>query len=69
MVRSHDLTYAYSDSYATYERGRAEKDAIRAYAREHLSPETAARVWNEEVDRKVRPGFARSFYWSEPDPV
>jgi hypothetical protein len=62
MVRSHDLTFGYSDDHRAYTRGRDERNAIESAAK--LLPEgEAARIWNENIDRQIGEGFRAQFYW------
>ena len=48
MVRSHDYYYEYSDDYRVWERGRAEKAALRAAMKE-LPEGVGERIWEEEI--------------------
>lgn len=60
MVRTHDLTYAYSDDPSVYRRGRDSYDMIVEAAKQ-LPREDVVRIWNEEVNRRLFDGS--DFYW------
>lgn len=62
MVDRHDLTFDYSDDISVWRRGIAERDAIRAAAKE-LPPEDVERIWNAAADRKLVAEHAPRFYW------
>ncbi len=67
LVRDHDLTYDYSDDGAVWRAGVAQRDEIRALAKELPTGEAAA-IWNAEVDRKITESSRAMFYWREPKP-
>src|SRR5687767_10148226 len=47
LCQMHDLTYQYSDDPRWWRRGSFTESKIREYAKAHLTPEAAARIWNE----------------------
>jgi len=62
MCRDHDLTFEYSDDKTVYRRGRAEKEAILAYART-MDRKKAVEIWNKCVDEKMLPGARMCWHW------
>ena len=54
MVRKHDVSYNYSDDHSVWTRGQAQRDKLVAYAKQNLTKEDAARIWNEEVSKMFR---------------
>jgi hypothetical protein len=65
MVARHDLTYSYSDDGECYRRGMAQKDVIRQAAKQ-FPREDVERIWNAQVDFKLREGYRAPFYWCWP---
>ena len=65
-VNRHDLTYKFSDDGKKYSAGRASLHQITAAAR-GLEPEVVAKIWNEMVDKKVRPEHRDAWYWAETE--
>ena len=63
LVRTHDLTYTFSDSGAVWKNGEKQRDAILKMA-DTLPIEDVTRIWNAEVDRKIsKDGQPSIFYW------
>ena len=60
LVRRHDLTHMYSDDGSVCRRGAAELSKIME-ASKQFPREDVVRIWNTEVDRKLRDGTG--FYW------
>lgn len=63
-VRSHDLTFAFSDDPRWYRAGSAELERIKAMAAE-LPRHSVLLIWNSVVDEKISPGHREPFYWRE----
>lgn len=63
-VKNHDITFAYSDDFRWYERGRLSLANIRRMAKE-LPVEDVKRIWNANIDRQLAAAVRESFYWSE----
>lgn len=67
LITDHDLTYSFSDSGVSYERGDREykviKNAIATLTRE----DKAAIIdhWNQEVSRKLVEDVRKDFEWSK----
>lgn len=66
LVAAHDLTFDYSDHGETWRRGCAELNAIRALAKE-IPPETAAEIWNANVDAHLIEEVRKGWYWKVPE--
>jgi hypothetical protein len=64
MVKSHDLTYMYSDDPRWYRAGRESLNAIESAAKE-LDRATAVRIWNENVERRMANPGPSQFHWNE----
>lgn len=62
MVVDHDLTYIYSDDHQEYMKGQSSEGRIALAARD-LPREAAVEIWNEQVDKKLLPGFREGWYW------
>ena len=60
LIRTHDLTFEYSDDHNSWERGRRQLDEILSIAKRH--PKEATRLWKEKVDQTVREDFRIQFY-------
>lgn len=65
LCKAHDLTHVYADDHKAWKRGADQLVAIYEAAKE-LPRETAMRIWNEEVDRKLVAGAREDFYWTGP---
>lgn len=63
-VAMHDLTHEYSDDPSVYRRGSRDLDEIKALAKD-LPRDEVVKIWNAEVDRKLKEGFREPFYWKE----
>ena len=67
LITDHDLTYSFSDSGVSYERGDREYKvitrAIATLTREDR--ETIIDHWNQEVSRKVVKDVRKVFEWSK----
>ena len=63
LVRSHDLTYDWSDDSTKWQAGDNEYRAIQKLAME-LPRQEAVAIWNSVVDEKIRPELVEQFYWS-----
>ena len=62
MVKSHDLTYMYSDD--GYVRGKGHDSLMQIRAAAKLLPEEFVKeTWNAKVDRVLGEGFRKEFYW------
>ena len=64
LCENHDLTYSYSDDNRYYEAGRRQYSEITSAAKQ-LPRADAVRIWNEVVDRKLKPEGRGLFYWTE----
>lgn len=62
MVRGHDVTFEYSDDGSVWRRGQAQRDAIKALAKE-LPAEYVAEVWNKRMDEMFTAEEAPRWYW------
>lgn len=62
LCKSHDLTYEYSDDHSYWQRGSASLAKVQAAAKQ-LDRETAVRIWNEVVDKKIIPEGRAQWYW------
>lgn len=62
MVRSHDLTYDFSDDRRVRARGDKNFAAIKEVAKQ-FDWADVVRIWNEEVDKKLSSAARSSFYW------
>lgn len=59
-IRTHDLTYQYSDYGPSWRRGEEQMCLIQKLAKLH--PEEANRLWKEKVDSTVIEAARKSFY-------
>lgn len=64
LVDQHDLTYNYSDDGSVWRRGQDERDKITQLA-DHLPRDQVVKIWNDAVDRKIKPGMGEHFKWRE----
>ena len=64
LCENHDLTYSYSDDNRYYEAGRRQYSEITSAAKK-LPRADVVRIWNEVVDKKLRPEGRGLFYWEE----
>lgn len=64
MVKSHDLTYGYSDDPRWYRLGSQSYAAIEAAAKK-IDRAEAVRIWNENVAKKLSIPAASHFLWKE----
>lgn len=62
LVASHDLTYTFSDDSRSYDRGRAQLEAIERLKAE-IPKDRAVAIWNNNVDRKLAEPYRADFYW------
>ena len=62
LCRNHDLTYAYSDDSGFWHRGLESYEQIRREALA-IGMERAIILWNQVVNEKLKPAFAKEFYW------
>ena len=63
LVKTHDLTYYFSDDGKAYSSGFRSYTAILNKAREIGNP--AVEIWNEHVDEKMRPPYREMFRWEK----
>lgn len=64
MVKSHDLTFMYSDDYQVRQRGYDELSRIREEAKAFL-PAWVKEVWDDNVDSYLQEPYRKEFYWKE----
>jgi len=62
MIRSHDLTYSYSDDSRHYNKGYHSYKEIVEAAKE-FPREAVVNLWNSIVDTKVIESARSTFYW------
>ena len=53
-IKRHDLTHEYSDDHGAYERGRDEKADIESMQKKKVPKSLFRKMWNRNVDKKVR---------------
>jgi len=59
-IRSHDLTFSFSDYGPTWKRGMDQLDRIKKLAK--FFPADATRLWKDKVDKTLRPQDREQFY-------
>jgi predicted RNase H-related nuclease YkuK (DUF458 family) len=62
LCEAHDLTYRFADG-AAYWYGKDQRAAIKRLAAK-IGDETARRIWNETVDKKIAAHSRKMFYWT-----
>jgi hypothetical protein len=62
LVRSHDVSYNYSDDGCVWRRGQAQRDKILEMAKE-LPAEEVERIWNARMDEFFIEEEAPRWYW------
>lgn len=64
LVETHDLTHAYSDDTNVYQRGSRELERIYRLG-DKLDPDVIAKIWNVQVNRKIKGRARRDYYWCD----
>jgi len=65
LISGHDLTFAYSDDHAAYERGRDQYDEIRKILTElpEWMQQECREHWNHNVHKKIAADFIDDWLW------
>lgn len=62
LCEKHDITYAQADDPRDWRKGVVSYDEVKAAAAT-MKRETAVRIWNSVVDKKIMKGSREMFYW------